>query len=70
MQKIYQTDIKATELTLSENCEVMNEGTWNVYQLHHDVISALLSVKCTEVMIDMKMISKGVFCFWVNISSV
>lgn len=59
MQKIYQTDIKATELTLSENCEVMNEGTWNVYQLHHDVISALLSVKCTEV-IDMKMKSKGV----------
>lgn len=60
MQKIYQTDIKATELTLSENCEVMNEETWNVYQSHHDVISALLSVKCTEVIIDMKMKSKGV----------
>lgn len=60
MQKIYQTDIKATELTLSENCEVMNEETWNVYQLHHDVISALLSVKYTEVIIDMKMKSEGV----------
>lgn len=58
-----QTYIKATELTLSENCDVMNEETWNVYQSHHDVISALLSVKCTEVIIDMKMKSKGVGFF-------
>lgn len=41
----------------------MNEETWNVYQLHHDVISALLSVKCTEVIIDMKRNQK-VWVFW------
>lgn len=50
-------------MTLSENCDVMNEGTWHVYQLHHDVISALLSVKCTEVIIDMKRNQK-VWVFW------
>lgn len=34
-----------------------------MYQLHHDVISALLSVKCTEVIIDMKRNQK-VWVFW------
>lgn len=66
MQKIYQTDIKTAELTLPENCDVVNEDIYIwvcVCQLHWDVLPALLSVKRPEVMKDMKMKSRGVVFF-------
>lgn len=69
MQKIYQTDIKTAELTLPENCDVVNEDIYIwvcVCQLHWDVLPALLSVKRPEVMKDMKMKSRGVFFFFVQ----